>query len=200
MKKIFILFGVLAFVSVSTVYLVENVNKIKVPEEISDNEVLEKEQIEEISQTNENGQIKNELSSEVQEQEVKEQESVKHDTITQSNSSKDNSKIEKIELPKKEQTKEPPIISSKEESKQESENKQEQIVEETPKKPEIDEEYERLKAQVQYSTYEECMNAGFEIALSDTVNILGFDPIEIIYKGKVIGYILQINYTNPMEQ
>ena len=47
--------------------------------------------------------------------------------------------------------------------------------------------------------YDECMKAGFEIAFSDTVNILGFDPIEIIYKGKVIGYKLKINYTNPME-
>ncbi|MBO5096078.1 MAG: hypothetical protein J6B98_04310 [Bacilli bacterium] len=63
----------------------------------------------------------------------------------------------------------------------------------------IDEEYELLKSQIEYDTYEECMKAGFEIALSDTVNILGFDPIEIIYKGQVIGYKLKIHYTNPME-
>ena len=41
--------------------------------------------------------------------------------------------------------------------------------------------------------------AGFEIAFSDTVNILGFDPIEVIYKGQVLGYRLKIRYTNPME-
>ena len=52
---------------------------------------------------------------------------------------------------------------------------------------------------VEYATYDECLKAGFEIAFSDTVNILGFDPIEVIYKGKVIGYKLKINYTNPME-
>lgn len=75
-----------------------------------------------------------------------------------------------------------------------NENNQNEKLKET-----IDKEYEMLKAQIEYSTYEECMNAGFEIALSDTVNILGFDPIEIIYKGKVIGYKLKIHYTNPME-
>ncbi len=63
----------------------------------------------------------------------------------------------------------------------------------------VDEEYERLMKEVEYATYDECMKAGFEIAFSDTVNILGFDPIEIIYKGKIIGYKLKINYTNPME-
>ena len=63
----------------------------------------------------------------------------------------------------------------------------------------VDEEYERLLKEVEYATYDECLKAGFEIAFSDTVNILGFDPIEVIYKGKVIGYKLKINYTNPME-
>lgn len=94
------------------------------------------------------------------------------------------------------------ISSEKVESK--TETKQE-IVEEKPQEEiiveekQVDEEYEKLLNQVEYATYDECMKAGFEIAFSDTVNILGFDPIEIIYKGKVIGYKLKIHYTNPME-
>ena len=81
-----------------------------------------------------------------------------------------------------------------ENSKVETEDKE--VVEE---EKQIDNEYEQLLKEVEYATYDECMKAGFEIAFSDTVNILGFDPIEIIYKGKVIGYKLKIQYTNPME-
>lgn len=88
------------------------------------------------------------------------------------------------------------IIKENANNNETTQNENNQI--EKPKET-IDKEYEMLKAQIEYSTYEECMNAGFEIALSDTVNILGFDPIEIIYKGKVIGYKLKIHYTNPME-
>ena len=65
--------------------------------------------------------------------------------------------------------------------------------------PQVDEEYERLKKQVEYATYEECQKAGFEKAFADTVNILGFSCQEIIYKGEVLGYKLHLDYTNPME-
>ena len=81
------------------------------------------------------------------------------------------------------------------EEKPQEEVKEEIVVEEK----EVDEEYERLLKEVEYATYDECMKAGFEIAFSDTVNILGFDPIEVIYKGQVLGYKLKIHYTNPME-
>ena len=81
------------------------------------------------------------------------------------------------------------------EEKPQEEVKEEIVVEEK----QVDEEYERLLKEVEYATYDECLKAGFEIAFSDTVNILGFDPIEVIYKGKVIGYKLKFNYTNPME-
>lgn len=87
--------------------------------------------------------------------------------------------------------------------------KEQEIIEEKPKEEvkeeivveekQVDEEYERLLKEVEYATYDECMKAGFEIAFSDTVNILGFDPIEVIYKGQVLGYKLKIHYTNPME-
>ena len=52
---------------------------------------------------------------------------------------------------------------------------------------------------LEYATYDECQKAGFEKAFSDTVNILGFSCQEVIYKGKVLGYKLHIDYTNPME-
>ena len=87
--------------------------------------------------------------------------------------------------------------------------KEQEIVEEKPQEEveeeivveekQVDEEYERLLKEVEYATYDECMKAGFEIAFSDTVNILGFDPIEVIYKGQVLGYKLKIHYTNPIE-
>lgn len=89
-------------------------------------------------------------------------------------------------------------VESKTEIKQEvvEEKPQEEIIVEGKK---VDDEYEKLLKEVEYATYDECMKAGFDIAFSDTVNILGFDPVEIIYKGKVIGYKLKIHYTNPME-
>ncbi len=79
------------------------------------------------------------------------------------------------------------IVEEKKEITQESDNAKD------------DTEYQNLLKQVEYSTYEECMKAGFDIAFSDTINILGFDPVEIIYKGQVIGYKLKIHYSNPME-
>ena len=91
--------------------------------------------------------------------------------------------------------KEQEIIEEKPQEEVKDEVKEEIVVEEK----QVDEEYERLLKEVEYATYDECLKAGFEIAFSDTVNILGFDPIEVIYKGKVIGYKLKINYTNPME-
>ena len=60
------------------------------------------------------------------------------------------------------------------EEKPQEEVKEEVIVEEK----QVDEEYERLLKEVEYATYDECLKAGFEIAFSDTVNILGFDPIK----------------------
>ena len=72
-----------------------------------------------------------------------------------------------------------------------------EIIEET--KEEVDNELEKLKKQVEYSTYDECMNIGFEEAIKDPIGILGFSCPYIAYKGKIIGYRLQLDYTNPME-
>ena len=64
----------------------------------------------------------------------------------------------------------------------------------------IDYELERLKEQVEYATYDECMEIGFEKAIEDSVGILGFSCPYIAYKGNILGYRLQLDYTNPMEE
>ena len=83
---------------------------------------------------------------------------------------------------------------------QEESNVVEQIIVEE-KKEEIkeDNEYETLLKQVEYSTFDECMEIGFEEAIKDPIGILGFSCPYIAYKGEIIGYRLQLDYTNPME-
>lgn len=63
----------------------------------------------------------------------------------------------------------------------------------------IDTELENLKKQVEFSSYDECMKVGFDTALKDTINILGFSCPYIVYQGQILGYRLQLDYTNPME-
>ena len=73
------------------------------------------------------------------------------------------------------------------------------IVVEEKKEEIIDYEYENLLKQVEYSIFDECMEIGFEEAIKDPIGILGFSCPYIAYKGKIIGYRLQLDYTNPME-
>ena len=73
------------------------------------------------------------------------------------------------------------------------------VVEEEKQEIFIDEKLEILKKQVEFSTYDECMKVGFDTALEDTINILGFSCPYIVYKGQILGYRLQLDYTNPME-
>lgn len=73
------------------------------------------------------------------------------------------------------------------------------IVVEEKKEEIIDYEYENLLKQVEYSTFDECMEIGFEEAIKDPIGILGFSCPYIAYKGEIIGYRLQLDYTNPME-
>ena len=94
-------------------------------------------------------------------------------------------------------TEEKEIITNKEEDSKQDSTNEEEIKEVEVEK--VDLEYENLLKQVEYSTYDECMDIGFEKALEDTINILGFSCPYIAYKGKIIGYRLQLNYTNPME-
>ncbi len=73
------------------------------------------------------------------------------------------------------------------------------VVEEKNEEIKIDYEYETLLKQVEYSTFDECMEIGFEEAIKDPIGILGFSCPYIAYKGEIIGYRLQLDYTNPME-
>ena len=73
------------------------------------------------------------------------------------------------------------------------------VVEEKKEEIKIDYEYETLLKQVEYSTFDECMEIGFEEAIKDPIRILGFSCPYIAYKGKIIGYRLQLDYKNPME-
>jgi len=73
------------------------------------------------------------------------------------------------------------------------------IVVEEKKEEIIDYEYENLLKQVEYSIFDECMEIGFEEAIKDPIGILGFSCPYIAYKGEIIGYRLQLDYTNPME-
>lgn len=161
-----------------------------VPEIVEESVVEEEKVVESKKETTSTKQIKENV---VVQDEIK------------SNSTNKTERVEKIpeETKQQEKIQQNDKKSDIEEKKEENttlveESKQVEKVEQE-KKPEVDEEYERLMKQVEYATYEECLQAGFDIALTDTVNILGFDPVEIIYKGKVIGYKLKIRYTNPME-
>ena len=83
--------------------------------------------------------------------------------------------------------------------KEESKVVEQIIVEEKKEEIKIYSEYETLLKQVEYSTYDECMEIGFEEAIKDSIGILGFSCPYIAYEGKIIGYRLQLDYTNPME-
>ena len=72
------------------------------------------------------------------------------------------------------------------------------VVEEKNEEVKIDNEYETLLKQVEYSTYDDCMKIGFEEAIKDSIGILEFSCPYIAYNGKIIGYRLQLDYTNPM--
>ena len=127
--------------------------------------------------------------------EIEENTGESNETI-QENTQEKNSNIQKNE------SNQPVKTEQNDEKNQVQEEKQESIIIDVPKEeqpPLIDKELEKLKKQVEYATYEECQKAGFEKAFSDTVNILGFSCQEVIYKGKVLGYKLHIDYTNPME-
>lgn len=73
------------------------------------------------------------------------------------------------------------------------------VKEEKKEEEKVYDEYETLLKQVEYSSFDECMEIGFEEAIKDPIGILGFSCPYIAYKGEIIGYRLQLDYTNPME-
>lgn len=202
MKKIFIVFVVFLVSVVGISFELVNQQKSQI-DDVNQKELeVITDNVEDITEV-ENKQSEEKITEETTEktESVVSQKEVKKVETNTSNDKEHNqnySTSKSENLVEKEQK---AISSEKVESK--TETKQE-IVEEKPQEEiiveekQVDDEYEKLLNQVEYATYDECMKAGFEIAFSDTVNILGFDPIEIIYKGKVIGYKLKIHYTNPM--
>lgn len=131
--------------------------------------------------------VEKEITSVIQNS--KEEKVVKKEPSNKTNS------VSKIQTESKEQNNDQKnvIVEQKQEVK---EQPKEEIV-----KQEIvvDAELERLKAQVEYATYDSCMEVGFEKSLEDTVGILGFSCQYIAYKGEILGYKLILNYTNPMD-
>lgn len=197
MKKIYVM-GIIIFITIVMIsgFCVVRKNTLQKAEEITSTADEVKQEMEETVE--ENVEIITEVPREQEQEEIKETEktesSVPKKQNEESKVGNSNTSI-KSEVPN---TTSSSNQSSGNEVKEEQNSQPNMPIIEEPKVEVIDQEYERLMKQVQYSTYEQCLNAGFEIALSDTVNILGFDPVEVIYKGKVLGYKLVIRYSNPM--
>lgn len=202
MKKIFIVFVVFLVSAVGILFKLVN------QQESQNDDVNQKElevitdYVEDITEV-ENKQSEEKITEETTEKtesvvSQKEVKKVENNTTSDKEHNQNDSTSKSENLGEQEQK-----ASSSEKVESEIETKQE-IVEDKPQEEiiveekQVDDEYEKLLKEVEYATYDECMKAGFDIAFSDTVNILGFDPVEIIYKGKVIGYKLKIHYTNPM--
>lgn len=84
------------------------------------------------------------------------------------------------------------VVESSDEKESVKENEETPI---PPKETEKDEKYYQIKKSV-FSTVEDCNEKGMEIALSDTVNILGNTCFSVSYNGEIIGYDLYIRYAD----
>lgn len=148
--------------------------------EVKENNPQEKD--EELSKS-----VEKEITSVIQNS--KEEKVVKKEPSNKTNS------VSKIQTESKEQNNDQKnvIVEQKQEVKEQPKEEiaKQEIV--------VDAELERLKAQVEYATYDSCMEIGFEKSLEDTVGILGFSCQYIAYKGEILGYKLILNYTNPMD-
>lgn len=191
MKKIIIFLSVMVVLAGSVIYLGTTRKNASKQEQVSINE----QEMEEDTK-----QAVQEVVEEQLEQIVAKEETSKPEkSVIEPKESKTTSKQE-VKQSK------PDITEASENEKKTEEKLQPVIPQEKPREqahivqPEVvDHEYERLKKQVEYATYQECLDAGFKIAIQDTVNILGFTPQEIAYKGEILGYKLHIDYVNPME-
>ena len=192
--RIFLVFVAVSFViGVGSAFNGKNNAQIS---QIDDEEKVLSTNIVDIPEVKENNsQDKDEEVSKPVEKEItsviqnsKEEKVVKNETSNKTNS------VSKIQTESKEQNNDQKnvIVEQKQEVKEQP--KEETIKQEIV----IDAELERLKAQVEYATYDSCMEVGFEKSLEDTVGILGFSCQYIAYKGEVLGYKLILNYTNPM--
>lgn len=190
MKKIAVVIILVFLIAIGVAIYALNRENAKI--ELEETSEIE-ENMETVNET-ENEETSNGVTEEKQEEQENEetQRNVeKQTTITSKEETEQSVKTEQSE--NKSQVQEESVATQ---TSPTTSNAQEEIQEQTSQ---VDEEYEKLKKQVEYDTYEECQKAGFEKALADTVNILGFSCQEIIYKGEVLGYKLRLDYTNPME-
>ena len=199
-KKVFILILVVCVCGIS-IYLYKTYkpdNKTISNKEIKYNEITEEKDLVDVPVVEEETPQEEPVEEKKEETEIKPIIENKKEIITEEkveqgikeDTSKDTNNSIKQPIGEKE------VVVNKEDSKQEITNEDEIEEVEVEK---VDLEYENLLKQVEYSTYDECMDIGFEKALEDTINILGFSCPYIAYKGEIIGYRLQLNYTNPME-
>lgn len=203
MKRIFIVFVVFLVSVVGISFKLVNQQESQIDDVNQKGLEVITDNVEDITEV-ENKQSEEKITEETTEKtesvvSQKEVKKVENNTSSDKEHNQNDSTSKSDNLVEKEQkTSSSEKVESKTELKQEvvEEKPQEEIIVE---EKQVDDEYEKLLKEVEYATYDECMKAGFDIAFSDTVNILGFDPVEIIYKGKVIGYKLKIHYTNPME-
>lgn len=173
----------------------EETNKVSIPQENTETSNIENEEyIVDVP-------VMEEEIVQEEQQEVKKEEKKEINKNSQSTSQKENnSNTIKEQQPIIRENNDEPVEQEKIEKEETTEqnNSNTDIVDKVVEEQK-DTEYETLLAQVQYATYEECMDIGFEEAIKDPVGILGFSCPYIAYKGKVIGYRLKLDYTNPME-
>jgi len=183
-------------ISIFIVYSINKKNIINKSEKFSTN-ITSNEKIENIDQV-----IKDEIEipkTNAEEKTIVENESVENSTSQTPTIPSDETHIEENKITSSViENSTTPVVENKEQvddkEKISSTIEDEIIIEEV-----IDNELENLKKQVEFTTYDKCMKIGFDTALQDTINILGFSCPYIVYQGQILGYRLQLDYTNPME-
>jgi len=183
-------------ISIFIVYSINKKNIINESEKISTN-IISNEKTENIDHV-----IKDEIEipkTNAEEKTIVENESVENSTSQTPTIPSDETHIEENKITSSViENSTTPVVENKEQvddkEKISSTIEDEIIIEEV-----IDNELENLKKQVEFTTYDKCMKIGFDTALQDTINILGFSCPYIVYQGQILGYRLQLDYTNPME-
>jgi len=183
-------------ISIFIVYSINKKNIINKSEKFSTN-ITSNEKIENIDQV-----IKDEIEipkTNAEEKTIVENESVENSTSQTPTIPSDETHIEENKITSSViENSTTPVVENKEQvddkEKISSTIEDEIIIEEV-----IDNELENLKKQVEFTTYDKCMKIGFDTALQDTINILGFSCPYIVYQDQILGYRLQLDYTNPME-
>lgn len=184
--RIFLVFVAVSFViGVGSAFNGKNnakISQIDEEEKVLSTNIVDIPEVKENNSQDEDEEVSKPVEKEITSviQNSKEEKVVKNETSNKTNS------VSKIQTESKEQNNDQKnvIVEQKQEVKEQP--KEETIKQEIV----IDAELERLKSQVEYATYDSCMEVGFEKSLEDTVGILGFSCQYIAYKGEVLGYNL----------